>query len=59
MAGYSGATTVSAGVAAPSTDPLELPRVTVRPRDTGASLDRRLRKAGALAPVMRPVGIRR
>jgi len=59
MAGYSGAMTVSAGVAAPLSDPLELPRVTVRPRDTGASLDRRLRTAGALASVIRPVGIRR
>jgi peptidoglycan/xylan/chitin deacetylase (PgdA/CDA1 family) len=42
MAGYSGATTTSRGVAAPSTDPLALPRVTVRPRDTAASLAQRL-----------------
>ena len=55
MAGYSGATTVSAGVAAPSTDPLELPRVIVRPRDSGARLAKRL--AGFRSP-MQPVTLR-
>jgi peptidoglycan/xylan/chitin deacetylase (PgdA/CDA1 family) len=58
-AGYSGATTTSAGVAAPSTDPLELPRVTVRPRDTGSTLAQRLTtsvtKRSALPSPMRPV----
>jgi peptidoglycan/xylan/chitin deacetylase (PgdA/CDA1 family) len=42
LAGYSGAMTVSAGIAAPSTDPLELPRVSVRPRDTATTLAKRL-----------------
>jgi peptidoglycan/xylan/chitin deacetylase (PgdA/CDA1 family) len=59
MAGYSGATTTSAGVAAPSTDPLALPRVTVRPRDTGTTLAQRLRtnvtKVSGLPSPMRPV----
>jgi peptidoglycan/xylan/chitin deacetylase (PgdA/CDA1 family) len=59
LAGYSGATTVSAGVAAPSTDPLELPRVTVRPRDTGATLAQRLTtsvtKVSGLPSPIRPV----
>jgi len=58
-AGYSGATTVSAGVAAPSTDPLELPRVTVRPHDTATSLAQRLTtkttKLSGLPSPMRPV----
>jgi peptidoglycan/xylan/chitin deacetylase (PgdA/CDA1 family) len=42
VAGYSGATTVTHGVAAPSTDPLELPRFIASPRDTGARLAQRL-----------------
>jgi peptidoglycan/xylan/chitin deacetylase (PgdA/CDA1 family) len=58
-AGYSGATTTSAGVAAPGTDPLALPRVTVRPRDSGATLAQRLAasvtKAGGLPSPMQPV----
>jgi peptidoglycan/xylan/chitin deacetylase (PgdA/CDA1 family) len=62
MAGYSGATIVSAGVAAPSTDPLELPRITVRPRDTGTTLAQRLTtnaaKLSGLPAPMRPVTFR-
>jgi peptidoglycan/xylan/chitin deacetylase (PgdA/CDA1 family) len=54
-AGYSGATTTSAGIAAPSTDPLALPRVTVRPRDTAATLAKRL--AASPSP-MQPVTLR-
>jgi peptidoglycan/xylan/chitin deacetylase (PgdA/CDA1 family) len=58
-AGYSGATTTSSGVAAPETDPLELPRITVRPRDTGALLAQRLAtsaaEASGLPSPMRPV----
>src|SRR5262249_47682273 len=57
-AGYSGATTVSAGVASPSGDPLELPRITVRPRDTGATLAQRLTSAAMLASPVRRVGSR-
>ena len=57
-AGYSGATTVAAGVAAPGSDPLSLPRITVRPRDTGATLGQRMAQAAALASPMRPVGLR-
>ena len=55
LAGYSGATTVSAGVAAPSSDPLELPRVTVRPRDTATALSKRL---AAFPAPMSPVRLR-
>jgi peptidoglycan/xylan/chitin deacetylase (PgdA/CDA1 family) len=55
MAGYSGATTTSAGVAGPSTDPLELPRVTVRPRDTAMTLAQRLATSAFAPPFpMRP-----
>jgi peptidoglycan/xylan/chitin deacetylase (PgdA/CDA1 family) len=49
-AGYSGATTVSRGVATPASDPLELPRMLVRPRDTAATLAQRLTAATVSAP---------
>jgi peptidoglycan/xylan/chitin deacetylase (PgdA/CDA1 family) len=58
VAGYSGATTTSAGVAAPGANPLELPRMTVRPRDTAATLAQRLATGAALASPLRPVGFR-
>ena len=59
VAGYSGATTTSAGVAAPSSEPLALPRMTVRPRDTAATLAQRMTtsvtKLNGLPSPMRPV----
>ncbi len=58
VAGYSGATTTSAGVAVPGANPLELPRMTVRPRDTAATLAQRLATGAALASPLRPVGFR-
>ena len=59
VAGYSGATTTAAGVAAPSADPLALPRTTVRPKDTATTLAQRLTTSvasvGGLSSPVRPL----
>ena len=59
VAGYSGATTVTRGIASPASDPLELPRMLVRPWDTAATLTQRLTssvmKLNGLPSPMRPV----
>ncbi len=63
VAGYSGATTTTAGLAAPSADPLALPRLTVRPKDTAARLTQRLTtsaaKLGGPPSPMRPLTLQR